>query len=264
MVLLGSHGTDPGENPLLTQVVRRIVEGWPPPPFRISGRDEGREGANYFLDPPVPPGAAFRRAFTEVLRRCGLHAGRGPAVYRPSRVAREQTVETVLPDGHDRRATTVRALFGHSPLIYRSSINQIRPHPLRVPIVHLYLDVSGSMRECLPYLSAACADPFRRGELRLFAFSTVVSTVTGTELSKVPLRNTGGTDINAVLTHVAGLRPSARPRVILLATDGYVGPPRADLLTQLGRIRAVAALTHPGHSEDLQPWVQEIIHLPPP
>jgi hypothetical protein len=38
----------------------------------------------------------------------------------------------------------------------------------------------------------------------------------------------------------------------------------ADLIARLGRVRAVAALTHPGHTADLQPWVHEIIQLPKP
>ena len=65
-----------------------------------------------------------------------------------------------------------------------------------MPIVHLYLDISGSMTACLPYLSAACRDPFKRGELKIFAFSTVVSQFNGHDLSKAPVKNTRGTDIN--------------------------------------------------------------------
>ena len=263
VVLLGSHGEDAGENPLLTQVVRGIVEGWPPPPFRISGRDEGRAGATYFLGEETRPGAAFQKAFTQVLRRCGVHCGRGPAVYRRGLSAREQTVETVIPDAHDRRVTALRSVYGHNPLLYRSSLIQTRPRPLRVPVVHLYLDVSGSMSTCVPFLTAVCREPFRRGELRIFAFSTVVSEILGTDLAKAPIHNTGGTDINAVLEHVAGIPTKSRPKVILLATDGYVGPARADLRDKLGRIRVVAALTHPGHAADLQPWASEIIQLPP-
>ena len=264
VVLLGSHGDEEGENPLLTQVVRRIVEGWPPPPFRISGRDEGREGADYYLTKAEQPGAVFQRAFTRVLRRCGVHCGRGPAVYRRQLSAREQTVETVIPDARDRRVTALRSFYGHSPLVYRSSLAQIRPRPLRVPVVHLYLDVSGSMSDYLPYLTGVCREPFRRGELSIFAFSTVVSELKGTDLAKVPIRNTGGTDINAVLEHMARIPNKARPRVILLATDGYVGPARADLRGVTGRTRVVAALTHPGHTDDLEPWADEIIQLPPP
>ena len=70
------------EDGLLKEAVRRIVEGWPPPPFRIAGRDEGRSAENFWLRPAGKPGSAFRKAFECVLRKCGVHAGRGPAVYR--------------------------------------------------------------------------------------------------------------------------------------------------------------------------------------
>jgi len=264
VVLLGNHGEDPSENSLLTQVVRRIVEGWPPPPFRISGRDEGKDGSDYFLSQTEQPGAAFQRAFAQVLRRCGVNGGRGPAVYRRRLSARERTIETVIPDARDRRVTALRSFYGHNPLVYRSELNDIRPRPLRVPVVHLYLDVSGSMSACLPHLTAVCREPFRRGELAIFAFSTVVSNLKGTDLTKVAIRNTGGTDINAVLEHFGRIPKKRRPRVILIATDGYVGPVRDDLRSTLGRTRVVAALTHPGYADDLKPWVHQIIQLPPP
>lgn len=264
IVLLGNHGEDPGDIPLLTQVVRRIVEGWPPPPFRISGRDEGHKAANYFLREVDQPGAAFQRAFAHVLRRCGVNCGRGPAVYRRRLSARERTIETVIPDPRDRRVTALRALFEHNPLMYRSSLTDIRPRPIRVPVVHLYLDVSGSMSACLPHLATVCREPFRRGELAVFAFSTVVSDLRGTDLSKANIRNTGGTDINAVLEHFGRITPKKRPRVILIATDGYVGPVRDHLRRALRGTRVVVALTHPGHAADLKPWAHQIIQLPPP
>ena len=134
-----------------------------------------------------------------------------------------RSVETVLPNAHDRRVPALRSFFGHAPLIYRSELSERRPRPLRVPIVHLYLDVSGSMTACLPYLSAACGEPFMRGELKIFAFSTVVSELKGHDLSKATMRNTWGTDINAVLEHVTAIPAGRRPKVILIATDGYVG-----------------------------------------
>jgi hypothetical protein len=133
---------------------------------------------------------------------------------------------------------------------------------VRAPIVHLYLDISGSMTACLPYLSAACRDPFKRGELKIFAFSTVVSQINGQDLSKAPMKNTRGTDINSVLEHMTGIPARHRPKVILIATDGYVGQGRTDLIASLNRTRVVVALTDSGHAADLQPWVHEMIQLP--
>ena len=126
------------------------MEGWPPPPFRIAGRDEGRSAENFWLRPDNP-GSAFRKAFERALRKCGIHAGRGPAVYRRQVTSSQRTVETVLPNARDRRIPALRSLLGHPPLFYRSELSERRPRPLRVPVVHLYLDVSGSMTACLPW-----------------------------------------------------------------------------------------------------------------
>ena len=175
-----------------------------------------------------------------------------------------RAVETVLPNARDRRVPALRSVLGHAPLFYRSESSERKPRPVRVPIVHLYLDVSGSMTECLPYLSAACREPFKRGELKIFAFSTVVSQLKGHDLTKASVRNTLGTDINAVLEHITCIPAKRRPKVILIATDGYVGPGRSDLIARLGRTRAVAALTHSGHAGDLRPWTHEMIQLPKP
>ena len=199
------------------------MEGWPPPPFRIAGRDQGRNAENFWLRPADKPGSSFRKAFEGALRKCGVHAGRGPAVYRRQVTSSQRTVETVLPNARDRRIPALRSVLGHAPLFYRSELSEQRQRPVRVPIVHLYLDVSGSMTACLPHLSAACSEPFNRGELKIFAFSTVVSQLKGHDLNKAPMRNTWGTDINAVLEHVTGIPARRRPKVILIATDGYVG-----------------------------------------
>lgn len=262
--LLGSHGPEQNEDGLLKEAVRRIVEGWPPPPFRIAGRDEGRSAEEFWLRPADKPGSAFRKAFEGVLRKCGVRAGRGPAVYRRHVTSSQRSVETVLPNARDRRIPALRSVLGHAPLFYRSELPERKPRPLRVPVVHLYLDVSGSMTACLPHLSAACREPFMRGELKIFAFSTVVSQLKGHDLSKAPVRNTFGTDINAVLEHVTAIPVRCRPKIILIATDGYVGSGRSDLIARLGRTRVVAALTYPGHAGDLQPWTHEIIQLPEP
>ena len=249
---------------LLKEAVRRIVEGWPPPPFRIAGRDEGRSAEDFWLRPADKPGSAFQKAFESALRKCGVRAGRGAAVYRRQVTSSPRSVETVLPNARDRRIHALRVVLGQDPLFYRSELSEQRPRPVRAPIVHLYLDISGSMTACLPYLSAACRDPFKRGELKIFAFSTVVSQIKGHDLSKAPMKNTWGTDINAVLEHMTGIPARRRPKVILIATDGYVGQGRTDLIASLDRTRVVVALTDSGHAADLQPWVHEMIQLPKP
>jgi hypothetical protein len=173
-------------------------------------------------------------------------------------------VETVLPNARDRRIHALRLVLGQDPLFYRGELPEQRPRPARVPIVHLYLDISGSMTTCLPYISAGCRGPFKRGELKIFAFSTVVSQISGHDLSKAPMQNTGGTDINAVLHHLTGIRARRRPKIILIVTDGYVGQGRTDLIARLDSTRVLVALTDSGYAADLQPWAHQIIQLPKP
>jgi hypothetical protein len=264
VLLLGSHGPEQNEDSLVKEAVRRIVEGWPPPPFRIAGRDEGRSTEDFWLRPADKPSSAFQKTFEGALSKCGVCTGRGAAVYRRQVTSSQRSVETVLPNARDRRIPTLRSFLGHAPLFYRSELSERRPRPVRVPIVHLYLDVSGSVTACLPYLSVVCRDPFKRGELKIFAFSTVVSQLKGRNLTKATMQNTWGTDINAVLEHITGMPVRRRPKVILIATDGYVGRGRSDLIARLGRTRVVVALTDSGHAADLQPWAHEFFQLPKP
>jgi hypothetical protein len=63
------------------------------------------------------------------------------------------------------------------------------------------------MTECLPYLSAACRKPFMRGELKIFAFSTVVSQLKGHDLTKAPMRNTSTLCSNTSLLFLPGADP---------------------------------------------------------
>ena len=107
-------------------------------------------------------------------------------------------------------------------------------------------------------------EEFRCRQQSIFAFSTVVSELKGHDLTKAPVRNTGGTDINPVLEHATSIPAKRRPKVILIATDGYVGRGRSDLIARLSRTRVVVALTDSGHAADLQPWAHEMIQLPKP
>ena len=65
--------------------------------------------------------------------------------------------------------------------------------------------------------------------------STVVSEIKGHDLSKAPVRNTEEADINPVLEHATSIPAKRRPKVILIATDGYVGPGGSNLIARLGR-----------------------------
>ena len=80
--LLGSHGLEQNEDGLLKEAVRRIVEGWPPPPFRIAGRDQGLKRGGFLASTcrqarqRFPEG--FRGSPAQVRRPCRARPGRLP------------------------------------------------------------------------------------------------------------------------------------------------------------------------------------------
>jgi hypothetical protein len=157
----------------------------------------------------------------------------------------QRTVESVLPNARDRRIPALRSVLGHAPLFYRSELSEQRPRPMRVPVVHLYLDVSGSMTACLPHLSAACCEPFKRGEL---IDACIVDQDIGTQGPRSDKARCGihgdRHQRRARAHHCYSHETSAQ--VILIATDGYVGPGRSDLIRQARSHPGGGALTHPG------------------
>ena len=107
--------------------------------------------------------------------------------------------------------------------------------------------------------------PHRRGEVRLFVFSTVVDEAEPRKpLSKQSFKNTLGTEINCVLEHLFNLPRKAIPKRVVVLTDGYTGQPRSDLLVQL-KERGVSffiGLVGPSVSEELKPFAKHLEHLP--
>jgi len=79
VLLLGTHGSEEPADGLLKEAVRSIVEGWPPPPFRIAGRDEGRSAEDFGFDPPPSRVAPSRK----LSRTPCASAASGPDEARP-------------------------------------------------------------------------------------------------------------------------------------------------------------------------------------
>ncbi|MFZ4682457.1 MAG: VWA domain-containing protein [Terrimicrobiaceae bacterium] len=256
--LLGSHGeADDTGHPMVQEILRDIVGGWPPPPVRISGRDEGTTPKCWLFPEERDAGGIYRSALRSLLVRCGILSGSGRA---PLKLEREPVVtvaETFLPQARDRRAPALRRTLGVAPLLYRTVNTVIRPRPKPVPVTHVYLDISGSMDSALPFITHALKRPLRDGYVRLFGFSTIVSEIPFRQLAGNLVDNTRGTDINAVLEHLAGLAPKACPRRVLLLTDGYVGRPSRQHLRQLRHLQFDTGLTgSQTFPRDLQDWTR--------
>ena len=256
--LLGSHGeVDDTGHPLVQEILRDIVGGWPPPPVRISGRDEGTKPQPWLFPEERDAGKIYRSALHSLLIRCGILSGSGRA---PLKLEREPVVtvaETFLPQARDRRAPALRRTLGVAPLLYRTVNTVIRPRPKPVPVAHVYLDISGSMTDTLPFITHALRRPLHEGGIRLFGFSTIVSEIPFRQLAGKLIDNTRGTDINAVLRHLAGISPAACPRRVLLLTDGYVGRPAKHHLECLRHVQFDTGLTgNQAFSNDLQNWTR--------
>ena len=173
-------------------------------------------------------------------------------------------METVVPQAADRRVAAWRALYGKWPVIFHAQTLEVRNGLVQHPIAHVYLDISGSMNNVLAVLGGALAKPHREGLLRLFVFSTVVDEVKPCRLHTDKLRNTLGTNIQCVLSHLAAIPKGRRPRRVVILTDGWVGTPQSDLLAHLrsGGMRFLAGLTSPGSTNDLLQLNADITPLP--
>ena len=275
VTLLGDHS---GENQsgaddeavlhdeTLRQVFRKIVEGWPPPPKPIAGRDEGRTPEEFYLPPSDTAQSQFLQALGRLLRKAGIlqpSSSYSTRAWRNSEQEREQW--TVLPQSRDRRAAAWAQLTGARPVFYQAQT--IQPRRVLGPqeVAHVYFDISGSMTELLPMLGQALDRPHRRGLARLHAFSTVVAAVDPRRpLAKQPIRNTGGTDINCVLDHLAALKPRETPRRVLLLTDGYTGQPRHEVMKELERrhVQFFVGLVGKNVSRELEPLAKLVEQLP--
>jgi len=242
-VLLGDHSgahwegawdAAASQDATLRGVLRRVVEGWPPPDRRIAGRDLGRTAGNWFLKPAGNPALTLRAALRRLLARAGVLGGAANTSKRMAPRMIDMEVETVLPQLGDRRAHAWLKLYGKLPVLYRERTQQRRWRLSPRPVAHVYLDVSGSMNAALPALAAVLRPLHRERAIKLFVFSTVIDEVRPGDLTRQGLANTGGTDIRCVLAHLAAMPCARRPRRTLLLTDGYVGPVPPDAFAQLG------------------------------
>ena len=272
-VLLGDHGAPNGDgesdsaavrDDLVTGVLQRVVEGWP---AEAELQDRTRGTSTRLLDFLLPPARTPRADFLVALRRLLDRAGvfqpkaSSPRSWQMTDCVREAS--TVVPDWQDRHACAREALMGHAPVFYSVGRPSRRPRWQPRPQAHVYLDVSGSMVNELPWLVGALAPLLRRGAVRLYVFSTVVDEVKGARLAAAVLANTGGTDIDCVYRHVLGLPRPRTPRRVVVLTDGYTGAPGTELLVGWERrgIQLFVGLVASGWNT-LRPHATHIERLP--
>ncbi|MBM4345942.1 MAG: hypothetical protein FJ100_21420 [Deltaproteobacteria bacterium] len=221
--LLGSHGDGqaedsngvseaiPCDDPAVRRILDEILARWPAARM-LGGRDAGAALSDLEIDctPPPPPLAQAVRA--AVMRVAGvdaaLHSGAAAdgmatsvAPYRDRPTGREMGLE----------------LLGETPLFFPSVAQ--KPRSAAREKVHLYLDVSGSMREHLPAVAGAVQSVSHLVADEVHAFSTEISDVTVQNMRRGRFQSTFGTSIACVAEHM--VENAVRRAVVI--TDGHVG-----------------------------------------
>ena len=262
-VLIGDHGGGDAlalDDPFFSDVLQRVVEAWPPPPFEVGSRAGGRGVGDLALD-AGDVSEATRRTFAAVLRRClNRQAGRF------SRRARQPVAGVmglhVLPNPHDRLAAA-RTRLGVQGVLWNQPGVVAARSPEAPSRAYIYLDVSGSMREMLPYLISLLLPYVARGEAFVYQFSTLVEPLPFEPLKRGKLRSTRGTDINSVLAHLLGASPLV-PRALIL-TDGRTGVPLPEHVRTIKARKVQLHVVLPSGAqqvEDLQGIARSITILP--
>ena len=257
-ILLGDHagpdedvwGTDGRVDPEFVKAIRQIVEKWPRPEHTRRGRSLADLLERVDVR-PLNPGATvlavLRRALLGAARR--RHAG-ALTELRPT------LRQDVIPAASDRRAAVARAA-GTVPLLYWRASRRCGGRSGRARV---YVDVSGSMDEYIPFLYGALAALRDHVDSGLWLFSTKVTPIPMAAFRRGIVTTTGGTEIACVLEHAL----QNRVRKVLVITDGYVGEPTREHVIALARSRTEVrvVLTPDGWRDDLVGIAARIDELP--
>lgn len=245
--LLGGHGEDELQaaglevrSPILFDVVRSIVEQWPQPPHPIRGRSLADVLRHHAV--AARPTPSNRARLRQLIRKVAGLSGSGAA-----RQLRDDRLEVPTPIPTLARRSLVQRALGHQPLLHTGIVACRRRAPAGQR-VHVYLDVSGSMKSVLQALYGAILDCAEFVVPLVHLFSTKVADVDLAGLRAGKCVTTGGTDIACVAEHMARHRVTRA----LLVTDGWVGTPRGGQHATLARSRlAVAYLGASTNQADL-------------
>ena len=247
VLLLGGHDEDETDggvsDPNAVKAIAEVVGKWPALERR-QGRDRGRD-VEEFVQEPEKPEMSVSQLIRKSIARLAQNGHGSQQVCRPSQR------ETLLPFPTlpDRRASVMRGL-GQCPVFFRGEVQGLRRETAGQ--VHIYLDVSGSMDDCLGTIFG-CLRPVQTWlHPMVHIFSTEVMDHPLKRILKGRYESTSGTDINCVLEHIIG----NKIKKAAIITDGYVGPPSEMLVRDLPKRFELVKLLTPDYYAD------DINHLP--
>lgn len=269
--LLGDHdGSDAmGEkdqtavnDALFKNILGRVVVDWPQKTNWSQG--QGSHVFDYILPKPRSPKTDFLAALKRFLNKARVLQPDRRTPYSWQKTDYHIETMMALPNWRDRHAHSKEVLMGTAPILNKSELEVRRVHWTQRQMSHVYIDISGSMEEILPWLAGAMRCIEKQGSCRLYAFSTVVNEIRQGQLLKGKLQNTGGTDINCVYEHVANLPIRNIPRKVVVLTDGYTGLPTTNLQLEWKRrkVELFVGLVGNCPSVQLQTLAKRIERLP--
>ncbi len=271
VVLIGDHGNDNADgakesklldNPAMKDIMKDVVKRWPKTPL-AGPKDRGKGGKKELILSDVERAAErARRKFSDVLRHC-MNPDIGEQRRKAKKDVRGISGTSVLPNARDRTAHARRSLGAPGTLWSQPGTTRAR-----VPEVpgkaYVYLDVSGSMSQILPYLMGLIVPYVAKGKAEVFQFSTIIQPFPFDDLKSGRIKTTGGTSINCVMQHL--LADQSDVRRALLLTDGYTGFPTLDDVntSQENGISVHVVLPADEHNtEQLQDLAKTMTILPP-
>ncbi len=191
-----------------------------------------------------------RVAFRRILRRC-LNRGKGGEFMRKRQLHTQYVGQGVIMNSRDRWQWA-RAQLSSSLLRNRQPMDIV----IRTDIpafAHVYLDVSGSMRDCIGFLVDLLIPPARRHMIEVWQFSTAVRALPINDLSERRVTTSGGTDLNAVFQHIIEDVP-ADIRDIIILTDAESPEIKADYQAQLAKRGVQCHFVLPTQTSHIEKW----------
>lgn len=261
-VLLGDHeSNDPYKSAFLKDTMKGIVKKWPMKMGEFGSMGTGEGMDDWQLD-PYSSTQTVRRAFAYVLRQV-LGSDLGEYRRKERLPLQSTTGNGVLPNARDRLFSARKQLGLPTTLWAQEGTIKARI-PERKVRAHVYLDVSGSMSNVLPYLLNLLVPYVRHGLANVFQFSTEVELLAWQNLQKGLVRSTGGTQIHCVTSHLLEHQETVRKALIL--TDGYTGKPYYQHVNQFKekQMKIHVVLPHESaYDYDLQAIASSFTVLPP-
>lgn len=216
--------------------------------------------------PAANPRSPFLNALRKVLIKAGVYRQHLSTHRTRQKIPADYETLSVVPDWRDRTLPARADLLGMPPLLYRSNRPGLAFAWRPVGAAYVYLDVSGSMSEDLPWITGALRPLERNGLCRIFLFSTRVVPLPRGRICAGALPSTGGTDIRCILEHLAGLPPAKRPKQAVVVTDGFLGPDhylmRSFEAFKRAKVALHGAITHDGSENPLSSIAASITRLP--